>query len=210
MKERVYEVKDLEEAKKLAINDFGLPLEDLSFDVVEERKGFLGIGSNISVHVCVYVDPIQKAKDYIETFLEEAGFGGQVEKRVRGNIVEFNIYTRDANGVLIGKKAKTLAALQYMASIIVNQYFDREYETGSIVKVDVGDYRKKRESRLESLAVRVAREVAKTKIPAKLDYMTSYERMIIHNNISDWNDVTTHSEGEEPRRYIVIEPRKKK
>ncbi len=210
MKERVYEVKDLEEAKKLAINDFGLPLEDLSFDVVEERKGFLGIGSNISVHVCVYVDPIQKAKDYIETFLEEAGFGGQVEKRVRGNIVEFNIYTRDANGVLIGKKAKTLAALQYMASIIVNQYFDREYETGLIVKVDVGDYRKKRESRLESLAVRVAREVAKTKIPAKLDYMNSYERKIIHNKISDWNDVTTHSEGEEPRRYIVIEPRKKK
>jgi spoIIIJ-associated protein len=210
VKERVYEVKDLEEAKKLAINDFGLPLEDLSFDVVEERKGFLGIGSNISVHVCVYVDPIQKAKDYIETFLEEAGFGGQVEKRVRGNIVEFNIYTRDANGVLIGKKAKTLAALQYMASIIVNQYFDREYETGLIVKVDVGDYRKKRESRLESLAVRVAREVAKTKIPAKLDYMNSYERKIIHNKISDWNDVTTHSEGEEPRRYIVIEPRKKK
>lgn len=210
MKERVYEVKDLEEAKKLAINDFGLPLEDLSFDVVEERKGFLGIGSNISVHVCVYVDPIQKAKDFIETFLEEAGFGGQVEKRVRGNIVEFNIYTRDANGVLIGKKAKTLAALQYMASIIVNQYFDREYETGLIVKVDVGDYRKKRESRLESLAVRVAREVAKTKIPAKLDYMNSYERKIIHNKISDWNDVTTHSEGEEPRRYIVIEPRKKK
>ncbi|HHU80327.1 MAG: RNA-binding cell elongation regulator Jag/EloR [Bacilli bacterium] len=210
MKERVYEVKDLEEAKKLAINDFGLPLEDLSFDVVEERKGFLGIGSNISVHVCVYVDPIQKAKDYIETFLEEAGFGGQVEKRVRGNIVEFNIYTRDANGVLIGKNAKTLAALQYMASIIVNQYFDREYETGLIVKVDVGDYRKKRESRLESLAVRVAREVAKTKIPAKLDYMNSYERKIIHNKISDWNDVTTHSEGEEPRRYIVIEPRKKK
>ena len=40
VKERVYEVKDLEEAKKLAINDFGLPLEDLSFDVVEERKGF--------------------------------------------------------------------------------------------------------------------------------------------------------------------------
>jgi spoIIIJ-associated protein len=210
VKERVYEVKDLEEAKKLAINDFGLPLEDLSFDVVEERKGFLGIGSNISVHVCVYVDPIQKAKDYIETFLEEAGFGGQVEKRVRGNIVEFNIYTRDANGVLIGKNAKTLAALQYMASIIVNQYFDREYETGLIVKVDVGDYRKKRESRLESLAVRVAREVAKTKIPAKLDYMNSYERKIIHNKISDWNDVTTHSEGEEPRRYIVIEPRKKK
>lgn len=210
MKERVYEVKDLEEAKKLAINDFGLPLEDLSFDVVEERKGFLGIGSNISVHVCVYVDPIQKAKDFIETFLEEAGFGGQVEKRVRGNIVEFNIYTRDANGVLIGKNAKTLAALQYMASIIVNQYFDREYETGLIVKVDVGDYRKKRESRLESLAVRVAREVAKTKIPAKLDYMNSYERKIIHNKISDWNDVTTHSEGEEPRRYIVIEPRKKK
>lgn len=209
MKEKVYEVKDLDEAKKLALKEFGLPIEDLSFDVLEERKGFLGIGGNMSVHVCVFVDPIQRAKEYLEMILDACGFEGQIEKRVRGNIVEFNIYTQDANGVLIGKNAKTLAAIQYMASIIVNQYFDRDHETGLIVKVDVGDYRKKRESKLESLAIRVAREVAKTKIPARLDYMNSYERKIIHNKISDWNDVTTHSEGEEPKRYIVIEPRKK-
>lgn len=209
MKEKIYEVNDIEEAKNLALKDFGLPIDDLSFDVEEERKGFSGIGSGMSVRVCVFVDPIQRAKKYLEMILGACGFEGQIEKRVRGNIVEFNIYTQDANGVLIGKNAKTLAAIQYMASILVNQYFDRDQETGLIVKVDVGDYRKKRESRLESLAVRVAREVAKTKIPARLDYMNSYERKVIHNKISDWNDVTTHSEGEEPNRFIVIEPRKK-
>ena len=63
------------------------------------------------------------------------------------------------------------------------------------------------DEKLEKLAVRVGREVARTKIPVKLRYMNAYERKIIHNKLSTWRDVTTHSEGIEPRRYLVITPK---
>ena len=109
----------------------------------------------------------------------------------------------------IGHNSQTLAALQYVTSLIVNQYFDRETESGLIVKVDIGDYRKNRDEKLERMAVRIAREVAKTKIPVNLRYMNAYERKVIHTKLSTWKDVTTHSEGIEPRRYLVIEPKNK-
>ena len=66
---------------------------------------------------------------------------------------------------------------------------------------------KPKDEKLEKLAVRVGREVAKTKIPVKLRYMNAYERKIIHNKLSTWRDVKTHSEGVEPKRYIVVEPK---
>lgn len=100
-----------------------------------------------------------------------------------------------------------MAALQYVTSLIVNQYFDRDTESGLIVKVDIGDYRKNRDEKLEKMAVRIAREVSKTKIPVNLRYMNAYERKVIHTKLSTWKDVTTHSEGIEPRRYLVIEPK---
>ena len=81
---------------------------------------------------------------------------------MRDNIVEYAITTADANGALIGHNSQTLAALQYVTSLIVNQYFDRDTESGLIVKVDIGDYRKNRDEKLEKMAVRIAREVSKT------------------------------------------------
>ena len=126
---------------------------------------------------------------------------------MRDNIVEYAITTADANGALIGHNSQTLAALQYVTSLIVNQYFDRDTESGLIVKVDIGDYRKNRDEKLEKMAIRIAREVSRTKIPVNLRYMNAYERKVIHTKLSTWKDVTTHSEGIEPRRYLVIEPK---
>jgi hypothetical protein len=94
-------------------------------------------------------------------------------------------------------------------SLIVNQYFDPETENGLIVKVDIGDYRRRRDENLEKMATRIAKEVAKTKVPVKLNYMNAYERKVIHNKLSTWRDVTTHSEGVEPQRYLIIEPKNK-
>ena len=121
------------------------------------------------------------------------------------HVVEYDITTEDANGVLIGKNSQTLAALQFITSLIVNQYFDRETESGLIVKVDVGGYRKRREGNLERLAVEYGKQVAKSKQSVTLDGLNSYERKIIHDRLSTWNDLRTHSEGEEPNRFLIIE-----
>ena len=199
MKEKIYEGKTLEEVEVLAPLELGLNHEDLYFDTLEENK----------IHVMVDANPVKKGKDFLEEYLKNANILGMVIRQMRDNIVEYDITTDDANGILIGHDSRTLASLQYLTSLVVNQYFDRETESGLIVKVDVGDYRKKRDEQLEKLAVRIGREVARTKTPVKLRYMNAYERKVIHNKLTDWHDVTTHSEGLEPHRYVVVEMKPK-
>ncbi len=206
MKEKLYIGKTIEEVEKLAVTDLGVCKDDLYFDILSEDGKPV---EETEINVIVDANPVKKGKDFLENFLKEAEIYGFVERKMRDNVVEYSISTDDANGVLIGHNSQTLASLQFLTSLIVNQYYNRETENGLIVKVDVGGYRKKRDEKLEKMATRIAREVAKSKIPAKLRFMNAYERKVIHNKLSDWRDVTTHSEGVEPRRYIVIEPKQK-
>lgn len=206
MKEKIYVGSSLHEIEELAVKELAISKDDLYFDVLSDESISR---DEIQVHVMVDANPVKKGKDYLERFLKEADINGYVERKMRDNVVEYIITTDNANGVLIGKNAKTLSAIQQMTSLVVNQYFNRETESGLIVKVDIGDYRKKRDENLEKMATRIARDVAKSKIPAKLQYMNAYERKVVHNKLSSWRDVTTHSEGEEPQRYLIIEPREK-
>ena len=206
MREKLYTGKTLQEVEKLAVADLGVCKDDMYFDVLSDDNTPI---EDFQINVIVDANPVKKGKDFLENFLKEANIYGFVERKMRDNIVEYSISTEDANGVLIGHNSQTLASLQFLTSLIVNQYYDRETENGLIVKVDVGGYRKKRDEKLEKMATRIAREVAKTKIPVNLHFMNAYERKVIHNKLSDWRDVTTHSEGVEPRRFIVIEPKQK-
>lgn len=204
MKEKMYVASSLQEVEELAVKELTVAKEDMYFDVISENE------SGVEVHVMVDANPVKKGKEYLEKFLENANILGFVERKMRDNVVEYCITTENANGLLIGKNSKTLSALQYITSLIVNQYFDLENENGLIVKVDIGDYRRRRDENLEKMATRIAKEVAKTKVPVKLNYMNAYERKVIHNKLSTWRDVTTHSEGVEPQRYLIIEPKNKK
>ena len=203
MKEKMYVASSLVEVEELAVKELGVAKDDMYFDVISENN------DEVQVNVIVDANPVKKGKDFLEKFLEEANILGFVERKMRDNVVEYCITTENANGLLIGKNSKTLSALQYVTSLIVNQYFDPETENGLIVKVDIGDYRRRRDENLEKMATRIAKEVAKTKVPVKLNYMNAYERKVIHNKLSTWRDVTTHSEGVEPQRYLIIEPKNK-
>ena len=206
MKQKKYIGKTLEEVEELAVKELGISKEDIYFDVITPE----GTPSEqVEIEAMCDVNPVKKGKDFLENFLQEANIYGFVERKMRDNVVEYDITTENANGALIGYNSQTLNALQLVTSLIVNQYFDRENESGLIVKVDVGDYRKVRDEKLEKLAIRIAREVAKTKNPVKLRFMNAYERKVIHNKLADWRDVKTHSEGVEPRRYVIIEPKTK-
>lgn len=203
MKEKMYTGTSLSEIEELAVCELGVPKEDMYFDVISESE------EKVQVNVLVDANPVKKGKDFLEQYLKNANILGFVERKMRDNVVEYSITTEDANAVLIGKNSKTLASLQNLVSLIVNRYFDLEKESGLVVKIDVGDYRKRRDETLEKLATRVAKEVAKTKIPVKLKPMNSYERKVIHNKLADWRDVQTHSEGVEPNRCLIIEPKAK-
>lgn len=106
----------------------------------------------------------------------------------------------DEMGVLIGKRGQTLDSLQYLVSLVVNKETD-EYIR---VKVDTEDYRNRRRETLENLAKNIAYKVKRTKRPVSLEPMNPYERRVIHSALQNDKFVTTHSEGEEPFRRVVV------
>lgn len=202
---KVYEVKTLEEAKQLAVKDFGVSSEDIELVVLKESKGFLGLGSKLEIEAKVITDGIEKAKNYIKMILESNGATGFIEKKVRENSVEFNIDAGDYNGYLIGKNSRNLIALQTLVTTIVNKY--RSEDEYMSVLVDVGGYKRRREKSLESMAVEWGKQAVRTKTAVKITDLNAYERKIIHNKLSTWKDVVTHSEGEGQERVLIVEPK---
>ena len=205
MKTKIYEVNDVEEALKLASEEFGISEDDLIEKIISDKSLFK---KTMEVEITVCIDPIEKGKRYIQQILEDNNVEGVVEKRVRDRVVDFNIEAGEFNGVLIGKNSHHLIALHTLVSAIINKYYDEDEQL--IVKVDVGGYKQRKESKLERMAVEFGRQVAKTKQVIKLDNLNSYERKIIHDKLASWKDVTTHSEGEGLDRVLFIEPKQKK
>ena len=106
-------------------------------------------------------------------------------------------------GKLIGKNGYTISALQ----TIVRQIVFNEINQNISIILDVENYKEKKIKNIEYLAKKTAREVAKTKVEAKLDSMNSYERRIVHSILSEDKYVYTESIGEEPNRCVVIKPK---
>lgn len=103
-------------------------------------------------------------------------------------------------GVLIGKRGQTLDSLQYLISLVVNKTKGNYIR----VKVDTEDYRERRKKTLENLAKNLSYKVKRTRRPVTLEPMNPYERRVIHSTLQNDKFVTTHSEGEEPYRRVVI------
>ena len=103
-------------------------------------------------------------------------------------------------GILIGKRGQTLDSLQYLVSLVVN----RGQADYIRVKLDTENYRQRRKETLENLAKNIAYKVKRTKRPVSLEPMNPYERRIIHSALQNDRYVTTHSDGEEPFRRVVV------
>ena len=103
-------------------------------------------------------------------------------------------------GMLIGKRGQTLDSLQYLTNLAVNKQSDSYIK----VKLDTEDYRKRRKETLENLAKNIAYKVKRTKRPVSLEPMNPFERRVIHSALQNDKFVSTHSEGEEPYRHVVV------
>ena len=106
----------------------------------------------------------------------------------------------DEMGVLIGKRGQTLDSLQYLISLVVN----RDAADYIHVKVDTENYRERRKATLENLAKNISYKVRKSRQSVALEPMNPYERRIIHSALQNDRYVTTHSEGDEPFRRVVV------
>lgn len=103
-------------------------------------------------------------------------------------------------GILIGKRGQTLDAFQYLANRVANKHQDGYVR----VKLDTENYRARREETLKHLAKNIAHKVKRNRRPVALEPMNPYERRIIHSALQSDPYVTTHSEGEEPYRKVVV------
>lgn len=197
MKKYNYEAKTYEEAKAKALSDLKIEEENLIINITEEKQGLLK--KSVKIEVVTINDLINYIKETISTILSQMNIEANLEIRKRDKNIEINIFSNN-NSILIGKDGKTLEALQNIIRQVIFKEINDEYR----INVDVENYKEHKITNLERTARRIAREVAKTKVDAKLDCMNSYERRIIHNALSKNKYVYTESVGEEPNRYVVI------
>ena len=114
---------------------------------------------------------------------------------------ELSINMEGSNmGILIGKRGQTLDSLQYLTNRVANKMQDGYVR----VKLDTEDYRRRRKETLENLAKNIASKVKRTRKTVSLEPMNPYERRIIHSALQSDPAVSTHSEGEEPYRRVVV------
>lgn len=145
----------------------------------------------------------EEVKEKAAKFLKDVFASIDMEVGVEANYADevLNVeLSGDDMGVLIGKRGQTLDSLQYLTSLVVNKG-----KSGyTRVKVDTENYRSRRKETLESLAKNIAFKVKRTRRPVFLEPMNPYERRIIHSALQNDPYVTTHSEGEEPYRKVVV------
>ena len=143
----------------------------------------------------------KKATDFLKDVLSKMEIENEVKAKYDSNENCLNIeISGEDMGVLIGKRGQTLDSLQYLVSLVVNKG-TKEYIR---VKVDTENYRERRNKTLENLAKNMAFKVKRTRRSVTLEPMNPYERRVIHSALQNDSYVTTHSEGEEPYRKVVI------
>ena len=143
---------------------------------------------------------LEEVARYLEGVIEAFGASAEITVEATSREVNFNIQT-DKSGLIIGKHGKIIDALQSLAQVMVHRGNRRRMA----VLLNVGDYRDRRAGILESIAERTAREVLRTKQSVILDPLPAFERKQIHSHLSKIDHITTHSEGVEPNRYLVVE-----
>ena len=198
-----FSAKTVNDAITEACKALGVTSDKLDYKVVEEgSNGFLGIGAKDAVIEAAVKNSVSDiASDFLKDVFAAMNMTVVVDVKYNADDNEMNIdLSGDDMGVLIGKRGQTLDSLQYLVSLVVN----KGNEDYIIVKVDTENYRERRKSTLENLAKNMAYKVKRTRRPLHLEPMNPYERRIIHSALQNDKFVTTHSEGEEPYRHVVI------
>ena len=195
--------KNVDDAITQATVQLGITSDQLEYEILDKGStGVLGIGSKNAVikarkkfsmdeNVIEFLSSVFDAmKMTVEILVEVNEEEHSIEVELKG----------DDMGILIGKRGQTLDSLQYLTNLAINKHSDEYYK----VKIDTANYRKRRKETLENLAKNIAYKVKRTKRPVSLEPMNPFERRIIHSALQNDRYVTTHSEGDEPFRHVVV------
>ena len=177
--------KTVDEAITEALVKLGTTSDRIEYEIVEKgNNGFLGIGrKDAGIKVRKKYSVNDDIKDFLNKVFEAMDLKVEIVMTAEENSNVINVDLKgDDMGVLIGKRGQTLDSLQYLTNLAVN----------------------KNAESLENLAKNIAYKVKRTKRPVSLEPMNPYERRVIHSTLQNDKFVTTHSEGDEPYRHVVV------
>lgn len=220
--------KTVEEAVALALAELGVAQDEATVEVLEEDKGFLGLGKKeATVRVTANVDEDAVVEDeeeedvyygddesfagdeageaedaavgFVAEVLSGIGIHGKLDSYREEDVIYITVNGQDC-GAAIGRHGETLDSISYLTNLVANRHSENRLR----VVLDIGGYRKHREEVLISMAHKAANHVLRSKRAFVMEAMNPAERRIVHSELQNVNGVTTHSEGEEPNRKVVV------
>lgn len=201
---------NLDEVTKKITDEYG---NDCNFEIIElkKSKSILGFINTSGLYKVIFKEKENENKKISNDEVIETKTPLEIETKVKELIelmdldLKFNItetngrylinFNGKDNGILIGKKGKTLNSFEFLLSSILDKYK---------IDIDVEGFKAKREETLKDLANKMVSKVRETERAVKLNPMPPRERKIIHEAVNCYEDIDTYSEGKDPKRYIVI------
>jgi spoIIIJ-associated protein len=226
-----FEGKTTEEAIQNAARELNLPVEELNIDVIEPGSaGIFGLVGGRKAKIKVTLKPPSELEDELEEeeeaprerkeepqeddvnfakrTLEEILALIPVEATIAATRGEGRINLRiqgDRSGLLIGRKGKTLDALQFLVNKIVSKALDKKID----VVIDSENYRRRREDSLAQLALKMGDKAKRIKKPVTTNPMNPHDRRLVHLALKDDEQLETRSRGEGLLKRVVIIPKGK-
>lgn len=223
--------KTVEEAIASAVEELGVSEENAVVEVVEDgsAKGFLGIGkksATVRVTADVSDDDVldddedleyygddesfegdaispeeEEAVNFVADILSGIGIHGKLDSYREDETIYISVEGQDC-GAAIGRHGETLDAISYLTNLVANKNREERIR----VSVDIGGYKKRREEIVISLAKKAAARAIRSGNPVAMEAMNPFERRIVHFALQSFGGVSTHSEGEEPERKVIVSP----
>ena len=194
------EGKTVDQAIELGLYKLGKQRDEVTIQIIEQ--GGLFSKAKVRLSTGEQSENEKQILSFFEDFIKSTGLDCYASVDEQDDKYLVNLTGKDV-GVLIGKHGDVISSIQHLASISIGKKFDKR------VVVDSSNYNSRREESLKILARSSAARAIREKKAVKLEYMNARERRIIHEELANNNKVSTASEGVEPKRFVVITPKKK-
>jgi spoIIIJ-associated protein len=193
-----YSGKTYEEALTKCLEDQKVLEKDLYIEQdIEEGKLFKA--PKVTLKVVSKRDVIIYLKSFIEQLGKLMNIQISSEIKFEEDVIKI-LLVSDNNAILIGKEGRTLQSIQIIIRQTINNILNQQIK----INVDASNYRAKKQNYLEYEIKKICKEVSKSGIEVSLDPMNSYDRRIVHNVVSKFEDLESKSEGTTPNRFVVI------
>lgn len=194
---KTYEGKVLDEVIAVACQDLGVTPDQLTYEIIEEKRGLF----SKKVVIECYTEGL--VQEYLENFIRKTltnmEFNVETVSYIQDGRIYCNVNT-DNNSILIGKNGVILRALSFIARNAVQTQFKKRIE----ISIDINGYKESRYKKVTAMAKRIGKQVLRSKVAAKLDSLPADERKVIHQVISEMGHLKTESKGEGKNRFITI------